>query len=498
MKTMHSVRVPGWAVLPILFFAIGCAAPASEQAPLASPHADLRDRVVVQLFEWTWDAVARECEEFLGPAGYAAVQVSPPSENHVVEGRPWWERYQPVSYRLETRSGDRAAFADMVSRCDAAGVEIYVDAVLNHMADADLQHPDRAFTGQGTAGSTFGSYDYPGLWTWDDFNHCGLTPNDDIQDWDDLTQVRTCELLDLSDLATGKENVQDTLAAYLKDLMSLGVKGFRFDAAKHIPPAELASILQKSVRDPSFISQADDIPWIYQEVYSGGRQSDWVRAYLPNGPMTEFSYGDMLAEIFRSRSLGDLAPGGYAWTSREYAPDSLALVFVDNHDTQRHGAALAHDEPDLYRLAQVFTLAWPYGRPRVMSSYRFEDTNAGPPDGAPRCPADGGSGNWVCEHRWPEVVGMVGFREATASARTVDQWWSDGPDRVAFSRGDRGLVVINRSKQALEANIPTSLLPGSYCNVLVAGACQPVVVGSDGQAAVVVPPMQALAIHVGK
>jgi alpha-amylase len=171
---------------------------------------------------------------------------------------------------------------------------------------------------------------------------------------------------------------------------------------------------------------------------------------------------------------------------------------VDNHDTQRHGAALAHDEPDLYRLAQVFTLAWPYGRPRVMSSYRFEDTNAGPPDGAPRCPADGGSGNWVCEHRWPEVVGMVGFREATASARTVDQWWSDGPDRVAFSRGDRGLVVINRSKQALEANIPTSLLPGSYCNVLVAGACQPVVVGSDGQAAVVVPPMQALAIHVGK
>ena len=138
---------------------------------------------VVHLFEWPWADIAQECEQVLGPAGYAAVQVSPPTENHIVVGRPWWERYQPVSYKFDsTRSGDRAAFQEMVQRCDAAGVGIYVDAVINHMADADLEHPEVQFTGVGTGGSEFGSFDYPGIYSFDDFNHCGLTDNNDIQD----------------------------------------------------------------------------------------------------------------------------------------------------------------------------------------------------------------------------------------------------------------------------------------------------------------------------
>ena len=62
-------------------------------------------KVIVQLFEWSWDAVGRECEEFLGPMGYCGVQVSPPQEH--IQGSEWWTRYQPVSYKLESRSGNR-------------------------------------------------------------------------------------------------------------------------------------------------------------------------------------------------------------------------------------------------------------------------------------------------------------------------------------------------------------------------------------------------------
>ena len=32
--------------------------------------------VIVQLFEWRFDDIAKECEEFLGPTGYAGVQVT--------------------------------------------------------------------------------------------------------------------------------------------------------------------------------------------------------------------------------------------------------------------------------------------------------------------------------------------------------------------------------------------------------------------------------------
>lgn len=33
--------------------------------------------VYVQMFEWPWADIAKECEERLGPLGFAAVQVSP-------------------------------------------------------------------------------------------------------------------------------------------------------------------------------------------------------------------------------------------------------------------------------------------------------------------------------------------------------------------------------------------------------------------------------------
>lgn len=60
-------------------------------------------------------------------------QVSPPQED--VRGDQWWTRYQPVSYKIYSRSGDRAMFQDMVRRCRAVGVDIVVDGVLNHMAN---------------------------------------------------------------------------------------------------------------------------------------------------------------------------------------------------------------------------------------------------------------------------------------------------------------------------------------------------------------------------
>ena len=54
---------------------------------------------MVHLFEWSWDAIGRECEEVLGPKGYCGVQISPPMEH--IQGGEWWTRYQPVSYKVK-------------------------------------------------------------------------------------------------------------------------------------------------------------------------------------------------------------------------------------------------------------------------------------------------------------------------------------------------------------------------------------------------------------
>ena len=74
----------------------------------------LQNHIVVHLFEWPWADIAEECETYLGPAGVTAVQVSPPTE-HVL-GDSWSTRYQPVSFKLDSRSGTPEEFSDMVSR----------------------------------------------------------------------------------------------------------------------------------------------------------------------------------------------------------------------------------------------------------------------------------------------------------------------------------------------------------------------------------------------
>ncbi|MCY7344291.1 MAG: hypothetical protein LH603_21260 [Pseudonocardia sp.] len=68
--------------------------------------------------------------------GFGSIQVSPPQEHVVLPDRshPWWQDHQPTSSRLERRRGDRAALAAMVATCHDAGVQIYVDAIVNHMA----------------------------------------------------------------------------------------------------------------------------------------------------------------------------------------------------------------------------------------------------------------------------------------------------------------------------------------------------------------------------
>ena len=504
---MSKTRVAGLIVVIALIQ--GCETPEPERPEptpgVTSPSTELRAlssdrRVVVHLFEWTWADIARECETFLGPMGYRAVQVSPPTENAVVEDppRPWWERYQPVSYRLDNRSGDRAAFADMVSRCKAAGVDIYVDAIINHMTGV--------YAGVGTAGATFSEYDYPGLYSYDDFHHCGLTDGDEIQDWNDPTQVQTCELVNLADLDTGSEKVQARLAEYLNDLVGLGVSGFRIDAARHMAADDLKAIIDRVEGDP----------YVYQEVIDPD-PPNWSQDYYPIGSVTEFRFSAAVSDVFYNGPLTRLYGAGSIWEDVNFLPGDEAFVFIDNHDNQRgHGGGghiVTHKDGALYDLAVAFMLAYPYGRPRVMSSYAFEDGSQGPPadaDFAIKSVHDGDTVNcfgdaWQCEHRRLTIAGMVAFNNATASTSEVTNWWTNGDNQIAFGRGDQGFVVINREDEPLNEMLQTGLAPGAYCNATDGALTEDgqgctgsaVSVGEDGTATISVAPMRALAIHAG-
>lgn len=448
--------------------------------PCAPPAQEPASDVVVQLFEWPYADVGRECEAVLGPAGVGAVQVSPPQEHLVLDAAPWWERYQPVSSKLEGRLGSRRTFADMVRRCARARVEVMVDVVLNHTTGAA--------EGRGSAGTPFRRYHIPGLYDGDDFHACRRP----IRDWGSPEEVWTCELFGLPDLATERPDVRAHLAAHLQDLGSLGVRGLRIDSAKHVAPADLKAILG-----------APGVPNdVVLEVIDHGNEAVGADRYWDLGRVTDFRYGLALSAAFRRLDLASLRGFGDG-----LLPGDAALVFVDNHDTQRQPPAhrpLTFEDGWRHEMAVAFMLAWPRGRPRVMSSYAFDHRDRGAPVGAdgrtaPALDAAGGCRSpFVCEHRTRTTVGMVGFRRAVGDG-PVERWWTEGPRRVAFSRGDRGFVVFNAEVTPLHARVPTSLPPGRYCDVsgrVQNGETCPVVhVDEDGHAVVAVQPHDVMALH---
>jgi alpha-amylase len=445
-------------------------------------HAQPTPAPFVHLFEWKWNDIAEECEQVLSPNGYGGVQVSPPNEHAVIAEAdyPWWQRYQPVSYQIVSRSGDRAQFATMVSRCHAVGVKIYADVVINHMAAISQ--------GVGSAGTSFTRYNYPGLYRPEDFHTC----RHGIGDYNNHDEVTNCELVGLPDLNTSSPSVQRTIANYLTDLLSLGVDGFRVDAAKHIQTDDLAAILR--------LAKHDSPPFVYQEVIDPGTEAVRKNEYYQNGHVIEFEYGKMVGEAFLGKDGQDLAQLGNLASSLRLMPSEKAIVFIDNHDKQRgHGGGgnyLTYKDGKLYDLANIFMLAYPYGIPQVMSSYDFSSSDQGPPsDEQGHTQAIDCSEKWVCEHRRETIAPMVKFHNQVADAPLAN-WWSEG-NQIAFSRGELGFVVINREDEALTRTFQTGLSSGFYCNIIDGECVSEVRVNWKGEATVTVEGMGAIAIHKG-
>ncbi|XP_032821982.1 alpha-amylase-like [Petromyzon marinus] len=473
------------------------------------PNAHDGRHTMVHLFEWRWVDIAAECERWLGPNGFAGVQVSPPNENIVINSpwRPWWERYQPISYNLCSRSGSDSEFRDMVHRCNNAGVRIYVDAIINHMCG------DGGGSGtHATCGSYFdaGRREFSAVpYSSVDFNDgkCG-TSSGQIENYNDKYQVRDCKLVGLLDLALEKDYVRGKIAGFLNNLIDIGVAGFRFDASKHMWPGDIQDIVGRLKNLNSQYFPSNSKAFIFQEVIDLGGEAISASEYFGIGRVTEFKFGAKLGEVVRKwngQKMSYLHNWGEGWG---FMPTGNALVFVDNHDNQRgHGAGgasiLTFWDSRVYKIGTAFTLAHPYGFTRIMSSYRWDrnfvngkDENdwIGPPangDGSTKpvtINSDDTCGNgWVCEHRWRQIKNMVIFRNAV-TGHDLTNWWDNGSNQIAFSRGNRGFIVINNDDWALDATLQTGLPAGTYCDVisgnLSGGRCTgaQISVGGDGRA----------------
>ncbi|KAM7345297.1 alpha-amylase 2-like [Cochliomyia hominivorax] len=466
------------------------------------PHFTGNRSVIVQLFEWKFVDVAAECRDFLGPKGYAGVLISPVLEHSLIKTstlkHPWWERYEFISYRLASRSGDESEFWSMSRICNDHGVRIYADVVLNHMAappqnilpEMDDNQQDFIVNTLLETSVNISQQFYSNVtYTQQDFHRPECLVLSNTQD---AHEIRNCQLNGHPDLDLSRATVQQHIVEMLNKFIDMGVAGFRIDTAKYIWPIDLKKIF-KQVKNlnTEFNFKKNSRPFLYYDVFDLGLDPISKTEYTTYGVVSEYLYPAELSNIIKGKvPLSSLINWGPALG---FLTHQDSLVFIDSHDTQRglpeqlgHNKMLTYKQRLKYIMANVFMLVHPYGHiKRIMSSYYFNDENQGPPEEdeeseeirspafnkQQQCTKESG---WVCEHRWPELVSVLKvanyFRGPGQEDYSVIYFQTNGPNQVAFCRGHKAFVAINNDwERDFIMDVFACLEPGTYCDMVTGG-----------------------------
>lgn len=478
---------------------------------------------IVALFGWKWLDIIYEVP-FLAQHGYDAIKIYPPQEFALRTGNPWWEVYQPVSYELSSFYGTKEDFIKMLDFCHSYNIKVYADLILNHMAqftDTELQHV-------GTNGHEFSKYNYNNLnsdqdkYEYNDFYHFEPDSNKQIsnEDYGKLESIWNLEhydLVSLPKLNLDSQHVRSVLRKYTQYLLSLGVDGFRIDAAKHLNIKAVEQILFGLRTHDGFK------PFIYQEYYAdvpiGIDSYSFMKKYFQIGYVTAFKYGEFLSNAIKGQTnnLQKLVEYSFGSSWVNY-PDNRTVVVLDNHDTERMTPNILNyknSENNAYTLAYIFMLAWPFGIPKIMSSFRFNNHDDPIPktrvwqNGHNTC-FDADS-PWVAQHRWNAIANMVLFRKKTKDATGISHIFASG-NQVAFARTYQkigeyvtsyGFVVINDTADILSKRFETGLPGGNYYDFISSyikeGEMQgPTIRVEDyGFANITVKPFDAVVIALG-
>ena len=250
--------------------------------------------VIVELLGWPYDDIAEECE-FLGHAGYLGVKIFSPNE-HVLTYKSTLNGelnylnyiYNPVSYKLESRMGNKYQLNNMINKCRKNGIRIYAELAINHMTtygdDSYEKHIDSdcsTWGGKdGSAGSPFwttkGLYknntytrllpviEFPAVPYFANDFHC--YSHIEFNEQSEL-KMENGYINDYIDLNTKKEYVQQRIADFLTELISIGISGFTFHSVVNISPSNYAIIYNKLKSNLGNIDFPDELLFLMQVEY---------------------------------------------------------------------------------------------------------------------------------------------------------------------------------------------------------------------------------------
>lgn len=419
------------------------------------------EETILHAWSWNFPTIGENMKQ-IADAGFTMVQTSPVQACYAPDGSGklifddnetegnWYYYYQPTDWKIGNNIlGSRDQMKQMMDSAAKYNVKIIVDVLPNHTAfDIDAVSDDfyKAVGGRDKM-----------------FHSNGLQP---VEDYNDRLQCTLWASGALPDVNTENPDFQKYYMEFVNDLLSLGVKGFRYDTAKHIgvhsDPVDSAKGVKendfwdvatgrKSVKGVKLAVPYDSL-FVYGEVLQDRNVPE--AEYAEYFGQTASGYGHILREALEKGNVNGLDIVNWHHTS---APEYLT-TWVESHDTYANAHESAHLTDDQIRTGWVFLTARQNGVPlffsRPMGSTRQKYWGDN---------VLGARGNDEFFH--PEVVAVNNFRKEMVG-QTENIQVSPNGEVLLVNRGKKGAAVVNISKIANSVNLPTGLPDGKYYDVV--------------------------------
>jgi len=540
-----------WALLWLMIFAVGAFQPNHLFAE------DVSSPALLQLFEARWATIEDRMVD-LFYAGYGGLWTPPPGRadtGPLSVGYDVFDRFDLGRPRAETLYGTEAGLKGVTAQAHRAGVQVYTDLVLNHNGfgnrtdagfvalggypgfaltlpediNGDFHDPSIDFGSDPVNGRLAGLIDIA-----HETNHRLIRHPVDPNQADNipagalfnrpdpanrrfypdrdaggvpvvdprLGTGATLYDFNPSDPARGDAIPENALGLLMRNarwlVQTVGVDGFRIDAAKHMPPWVLDYLDQAVFRaNPRRNLDGTIRPvFSFSEVFDGNRATvqSYLRKDLPdpraiatsnttvggNRDVLDFPLFFALRDHLTSNGL---ANNWHAIRNASIdANDGLAndgsqgVAFVGSHDQLPGGF------PFLENVAYAYTLLRPGNALVYMNAHEFGDQRSFPGPG--RDDALGGPDG-------DTIARLVGIRNSYGRGDFAERWIDDAFNPHGFSnvyvyeRRRSILVGLNSRNDALieeRTGIQTDFAPGTVLVELTGNATDPLVDPGPGDA----------------
>ena len=416
---------------------------------------------IMHVWSWNFPEIARNMKS-IADAGFTMIQTSPVQACYAPEGSGkkifdekvtegnWYYYYQPTAWTIGNNIlGTKAQMQEMLDSAAKYNLKVIVDVLPNHTAfDTDAVSEDfyKAVGGREKM-----------------FHTNGLTP---IVDYNDRRECTLMGCGGLPDVNTENPDFQKYYMEFVNELLHMGVRGFRYDTAKHIgvhsDPVDAAAGVKendfwdvatgrKSVKGVKLALPYDDL-FVYGEVLQDKNVPE--KEYADYMGQTASGYGYVLREALEKGT----ANGFDLQNWRHDAAPEFLVSWVESHDTYCNHHESAHLTDDQIRTGWVWITARQNSTPLFFSR----------PAGSTR---DNYYGNNVLgakgndEYMHPEVVAVNKFRKAMDGQKEDLQFSNDGAV-LLVNRGNKGAAIVNIGNFANFVKRPTGLPDGTYKDVV--------------------------------